>query len=65
MRRILLLSLCLLVLFENIIAQQKMKEIIVQENRLSDKGLRELNTNKQVITQEDIQKLSVKKITED
>ncbi len=64
MSRILLMSLCLLMLFENIIAQQKMKEVIVQENRLSDKGLRELNTNKQVITQEDIQKLSVKNITE-
>lgn len=64
MRRIFLLSLCLLMMFENINAQQKMKEVIIQENRLSDKLLNEVNSNMQVITQQDIQKLSVKNITE-
>jgi iron complex outermembrane receptor protein len=41
-----------------------LKEIVIEENRLSDKNSQELNSNKQILTQLDIQKLSVKNIAE-
>ncbi len=63
MRKI-LVSLSVLLMIENVHAENKIKEIIIQENRLSDKFLNELNSNMQVITQQDIQKLSVKNVTE-
>lgn len=63
MRKI-LVSLSVLLMIENVHAENKIKEIIIQENRLSDKLLNELNSNMQVITQQDIQKLSVKNVTE-
>jgi vitamin B12 transporter len=45
-------------------SQYKLNEIIVQENRMSDKSLSDLNVNTQIITKEDIQKHSIRNISE-
>lgn len=45
-------------------SQKIINEIIIKENRLSDKLLKENNSNKIVISKEEIQKLSVKNVAD-